>query len=166
MENTRIRNRIIQERTESTVSALVRTVKFACALAEIENPDCKQELLDGLIRELEEMAGRNKVCVGEGVCCNNEPVKDCGEPCNLDFGTAIRLLKDGHCVARKGWNGKNQYVELASCISYKGNAGEIVNAHHNAIGNKALAFVGTSGVQLGWLASQADMLAEDWYVVK
>ena len=32
----------------------------------------------------------------------------------------------------------------------------------NAIGNMAVAFVGTSGVQMGWLASQADMLAEDW----
>lgn len=28
--------------------------------------------------------------------------------------------------------------------------------------NMAVAFVGTSGVQMGWLASQADMLAEDW----
>ena len=35
----------------------------------------------------------------------------------------------------------------------------------NMIGNKALAFVGTSGVQLGWLASQADMLADDWMIV-
>ena len=26
----------------------------------------------------------------------------------------------------------------------------------------AIAFIGTSGVQMGWLASQADMLAEDW----
>lgn len=33
-------------------------------------------------------------------------------------------------------------------------------------GNKAIAFVGTSGVQLGWLASQADMLAEDWKIVE
>lgn len=32
----------------------------------------------------------------------------------------------------------------------------------DAIGNKAVAFVGTSGVQMGWFASQADMLAEDW----
>ena len=43
--------------------------------------------------------------------------------------------------------------------------GEIVNANHVNIGNKALAFVGTSGVQLGWLASQADMLADDWKIV-
>lgn len=41
---------------------------------------------------------------------------------------------------------------------------EIINAEHEAIGNRAIAFVGTSGVQLGWLASQADMLAEDWQI--
>jgi hypothetical protein len=37
-----------------------------------------------------------------------------------------------------------------------------VNCEHDAIGNMAVAFVGTSGVQMGWLASQADMLADDW----
>ena len=36
------------------------------------------------------------------------------------------------------------------------------NCEHDAIGNMAIAFVGTSGVQMGWLASQADMLADDW----
>ena len=39
---------------------------------------------------------------------------------------------------------------------------KIVNCEHDAIGNMAIAFCGTSGVQMGWLASQADMLAEDW----
>ena len=61
---------------------------------------------------------------------------------------------------------KEQYVELASSISYVNAQGKIVNVEHAAIGNKALAFVGTSGVQLGWLASQADMLAEDWIVLE
>lgn len=83
----------------------------------------------------------------------------------FDFGHAIRLLKLGYKVQREGWNGKNQYIELATCISYKNPEGEIINAEHDAIGNKAIAFVGTSGVQLGWLASQSDMLAEDWKVV-
>ena len=41
-----------------------------------------------------------------------------------------------------------------------------MNVEHEAIGNKAIAFVGTSGVQMGWLASQADMLAEDWVLVE
>lgn len=84
----------------------------------------------------------------------------------MDFGQAIRLLKDGKKVARQGWNGKKQYIELATNISYKNTNNETINAEHQAIGNKAIAFVGTSGVQLGWLASQADMLAEDWKIAE
>ena len=83
----------------------------------------------------------------------------------MDFGVALMNLKEGRRVARKGWNGKGQYLELATAISYTNAAGEIVNCDHAAIGNKAIAFVGTSGVQMGWLASQADMLAEDWVIL-
>ena len=83
----------------------------------------------------------------------------------MDFGVALMNLKEGRRVARKGWNGKGQYLELAPAISYTNAAGEIVNCDHAAIGNKAIAFVGTSGVQMGWLASQADMLAEDWVIL-
>lgn len=82
----------------------------------------------------------------------------------MDFGEAIKLLKKGKKLQREGWNGKKQYIELATNISYINANRETINADHEAIGNKAIAFVGTSGVQLGWLASQADMLAEDWRV--
>ena len=83
----------------------------------------------------------------------------------MNFGQALEALKQGKKASRKGWNGKGQYIELATKISYINAAGETINAEHDAIGNKAIAFVGTSGVQLGWLASQSDMLAEDWEVV-
>lgn len=82
----------------------------------------------------------------------------------MKFGEAIELVKDGYRVSRQGWNGKSQYIELAKHISYVNSAGQVVNVNHEAIGNQAIAFVGTSGVQLGWLASQADMLANDWIV--
>ena len=82
----------------------------------------------------------------------------------VNFGEAIEAVKNGYRARRTGWNGKDQYIELATAISYKNRNDEIVNANHEAIGNMAVAFVGTSGVQLGWLASQADMLAEDWEV--
>lgn len=88
------------------------------------------------------------------------------ETTGLSFGLAIEAAKMGKKIARAGWNGKNQYVELAYCISYKNNAAEVVNVNHCNIGNKAFAFVGTSGVQMGWLASQADMLADDWQIVE
>lgn len=84
----------------------------------------------------------------------------------MNFGLAIEAAKKGKRIARKGWNGKGQYVELASGIAYVGSDSKIVNAEHDAIGNRALAFVGTSGVQMGWLASQADMLADDWIIVE
>lgn len=90
----------------------------------------------------------------------NTPVL--GGTATFDFGQALKYLKRGYRVARKGWNGKKQYIELASGISYQMPDGNIMNCEHEAIGNKAIAFVGTSGTQMGWLASQADMLAEDW----
>lgn len=85
-----------------------------------------------------------------------------GGTATFDFGTAIRYLKRGQKVKRLGWNGKNQHIELAKNIGYIAPSGETVNCDHEAIGNMAVAFCGTSGVQMGWLASQADMLAEDW----
>ena len=84
----------------------------------------------------------------------------------MNFGKAIALLKKGKKVSRKGWNGKNQYIELASNISYKNADGEIININHKTIGNKAIAFVGTSGIQIGWLASQSDMLSDDWELIE
>lgn len=80
------------------------------------------------------------------------------------FDEVIRALKCGYKASRIGWNGKNQYIELATCISYKNMDGEIVNVEHLSIGNNAISFIGTKGVQLGWLASQADLLAEDWFI--
>ena len=83
----------------------------------------------------------------------------------MTFSDAIKYVKQGYRLQREGWNGKKQYIELATNISYVNPKGEIVNADHKNIGSKAIAFVGTSGVQLGWLASQADMLADDWEIV-
>ena len=130
-----------------------------------------------------EAAAENRCCDEdcERSCCDEEPAAD--EPAvpkllptvferanreaeGMSFGLAIEAAKKGKKVARRGWNGKNQYVELAERISYENAAHEVINAKHEAIGNKALAFVGTSGVQLGWLASQADMLADDWMIVE
>lgn len=88
------------------------------------------------------------------------------DECLVSFGAAIEALKAGLKMARKGWNGKSQYIQLVSNISYIDVDGNAVNVEHEAIGNKAIAFVGTSGVQMGWLASQADMLAEDWCVAE
>jgi len=96
-----------------------------------------------------------------------EGPKECPKPADTtDFAGAIRSLKQGCRCARKGWNGKGQYIELAKNISYDTEAWDArYEAHHQDIGSKAIVFVGTRGRQIGWLASQADMLADDWYMV-
>lgn len=53
----------------------------------------------------------------------------------FSFGAAIEYLKRGRKVSRAGY-GKNQYIQLASAISYKTPDGEIVNCEHDAIGNQ------------------------------
>ena len=83
----------------------------------------------------------------------------------MNFGEALEAIKTGKKAQREGWNGKGQYIELATNVSYKCSDGSVVNADHETMENKAVAFVGTSGVQLGWLASQADMLSDDWRVL-
>lgn len=98
----------------------------------------------------------------EWIPANGENTTILGGKPTFNFGEALKYLKRGFKVARKGWNGKNQYIHLAKNISYQIIDGEIINCNHENIGNKAVAFVGTSGEQMGWLASQADMLAEDW----
>ena len=119
------------------------------------------------IRETERLSYTiENILSDEWIIADEDNTPILGGVATFNFGEAIKYVKRGFKVKRKGWNGQNQYIELASNISYVNPDNEVVNAEHNAIGNKAIAFVGTSGVQLGWLASQSDMLAEDWVFVE
>lgn len=82
----------------------------------------------------------------------------------MNFASALLEMKRGNKVTRKGWNGKNQYIEIVTNISYKTLDGKIKNAFHQDFGSSAILFNGTSGQQVGWLASQADILSEDWQI--
>lgn len=79
----------------------------------------------------------------------------------MTFGLAIEALKKGHKVARKGWNGKGMHLFLA-------NGEDTANPlfKEDVIVDSFIVMKTASGsLQPGWLASQADMLAEDWVVV-
>jgi hypothetical protein len=77
---------------------------------------------------------------------------------SFDFGQAISLLKDGHKVARAGWNGKGMWLILIPA----GNAMFRGFPMQDCIGMKTA----NNMMQPGWLASQADILAEDWQIVE
>jgi hypothetical protein len=78
---------------------------------------------------------------------------------NMDFGKALHELKCGRQVAREGWNGKGIFIEIQ-------------RPDENSKMTSPYIFIDTTGLQtenkaapksrVPWLASQTDMLADDW----
>lgn len=86
----------------------------------------------------------------------------------MNFGLAIEAAKMGHTIARHGWNGKGMYVFLADDVEFHTYAdiSEFEGAADGVCVAKVLVLRTVQGdMQPGWLASQADMLADDWYIV-
>lgn len=86
---------------------------------------------------------------------------------NLDFGGAIRALKAGKKVAREGWNGKNMWLVYMPPFTVE-YPNERTRAHGITdafdCGGYIVMWTAKEVWQPGWLASQEDMLAEDWVV--
>ena len=98
------------------------------------------------------------------------------------FGQAIGSLKHGFLVRRKGWNGKGMFLFLRPFDSLKDgfiidtvkslpwSFKEWVKAHPSAEGERLFtAYIcmkaADGSIVNGWLASQTDMLSEDWVLV-
>lgn len=103
-------------------------------------------------------AGQKKM-VGEGVITPRKTIRAEVEiPANRPFGFALECLKGGRKVTRHGWNGKGMWLELQ---------------HPDRNSKMTLPYVflcyprddeRNGGARVPWLASQTDMLAEDWAV--
>ena len=93
---------------------------------------------------------------------------------NLDFGGAIKALKEGKKVTRNGWNGKGMFLWLKpKCeINAEWCKDEQLKAISEANGGyiEGLATIcmktADNKVLTGWLASQTDMLSEDWIILE
>lgn len=80
------------------------------------------------------------------------------------FGQAIELLKSGLKLSRKGWNGKGMFLFLVS-----GGAWDFECDIHGVDGLHTLPFIcmkTADGKLVPWLASQSDILAEDWVLAE
>lgn len=71
----------------------------------------------------------------------------------MNFGQAIEALKTGSRVSRAGWNGKGMHVYLETLLE---------RTDGLPLEPYLVMFTAAGKHQPGWLASQADMLAEDW----
>lgn len=111
---------------------------------------------------------------------------------NQNFGQAIEALKEGKRVARKGWNGKNMFIferpadELPlkmvvqqvkslpksvkdffyfNCKDTDGTPIPMENAKPIKFGSYLCMYAADGSIVNGWLASQTDILAEDWCIL-
>lgn len=77
----------------------------------------------------------------------------------MDFGKAIEALKAGKKVCREGWNGKGLWLELQTPDEHSKMTLPYIYINYPPDA------VNTPGARVPWLASQTDMLAEDWTIV-
>mgnify|MGYP002662559807 CR=1 FL=1 len=92
---------------------------------------------------------------------------------SMSFGHAVELLKAGHRVARSGWNGKGMFLSLVkgrdtdyhvnSEVFGTGNDG---NSQDQLPVLDAIYMKTADNKLVPWLASQTDVLAEDWQIVE
>lgn len=97
-----------------------------------------------------------------------------------DFGSALVALKAGKCVARRGWNGKGMFLFLLPAGTVPTRAihdpalravieREVGGDTFEALGSIRMWTTNSEGrkaVLTGWLASQTDMLSEDWEIIE
>ena len=77
----------------------------------------------------------------------------------MNFGEAIAVMKAGIPICRAGWNGKGMWLELQRPDEHSKMTLPYVYLNYPADAQN------TPGARVPWLASQTDMLAEDWKVV-
>jgi hypothetical protein len=88
----------------------------------------------------------------------------------MNFGKAIEAMKNGDRVCRSGWNGKGMFlaIQKGSVITDKQAKGGVAKCLANdgqkeiKIGDHIDMKAADGTVVVGWLASQTDMLSEDW----
>lgn len=87
----------------------------------------------------------------------------------MDFSAALRALKDGARVTRTGWNGPDQWVAMSPGFQVGGDRifSEPIRLAVYAAGEPGnflpyLILRTKQGDYVPWLASQTDILAEDW----
>ena len=90
------------------------------------------------------------------------------ETTGMNFGLALEACKMGEKIARTGWNGKGMYVFLAHDPDFNAYADipEFDGLEDVQLPDVLVMKTAQGAFHVGWLASQADMLADDWCIVE
>ncbi len=86
----------------------------------------------------------------------------------MTFGGAIEALKNGEKVARSGWNGKGMFLFLVKGSTFKVNRPPLLGIYEEGTEINYCPHIDmktADGSIVPWLASQTDVLAEDWTII-
>lgn len=84
------------------------------------------------------------------------------------FGGALAALRVGDRVARLGWNGKGMFLFLVPGSHFKVNRAPLLGIYPEGTGIDYRPHIDMRTAQgdvVPWVASQSDLLADDWYIV-
>lgn len=104
------------------------------------------------------------IATDEWIIADEENCPELGGEALFSFAEAIKYLKRGMKVARKGWNGKGMFLFLATDIEFttKADLSCVSDLKGELTIPSIVMKTADNHFCVGWLASQADMLAEDW----
>jgi len=86
----------------------------------------------------------------------------------MDFGTALNGLKSGKKVARDGWNGKNMFLFLVPGSIFTVNRKPLLGIYPEGteiVYRPHIDMKTVGGQIVPWVASQSDLIEEDWFFV-
>lgn len=86
----------------------------------------------------------------------------------MNFGEALEALRAGKLVARSGWNGKNMFLYLVPGSTFEVNRPPLLGIYPEGTKIDYHAHIDmktANGMCVPWLASQTDILSDDWNAV-
>lgn len=87
----------------------------------------------------------------------------------MNFGDALQALKHGQKVAREGWNGKGMFLFLVPGSVFKVNRAPLLGIYPEGTEINYRPHIDMKTVDgeiVPWVASQTDLLADDWCIVE
>lgn len=89
-------------------------------------------------------------------------------PTYFNFSAALERLLNGRKVARDGWNGKDMFLFLVPGSTFQVNRPPLLGIYEEGTEIQYQPHIDmrtATGSIVPWLASQSDLLADDWYEV-
>lgn len=91
------------------------------------------------------------------------------ESCAFGFDTALLALKNGRKLARTGWNGKGMFIYLVPGSTFAVNRPPLLGIYPEGTTIDYRPHIDmrtANGECVPWVASQSDLLSDDWVVVE